>query len=116
MPRKPQTRTEKEIRDFLTRHYRRLSNIPVKTLTQLQLRRYTVEMKALDRLAALYGFLDVILQDETRGRPADPVEGSSPEMDETVERILKFKRELGGDQNAATDSDGPNRESEVRSD
>ena len=101
MPRK------KGNKEFLIAGYRRIAMEKNPNPTQL---------RALDRLAVLTGYLDIKIKDPDKGRPDDVVERPSTEneVDEVVERTLQYMRN-GGD-HAATNSQSPSGQPDVRSD
>jgi hypothetical protein len=103
MPRK------KANKDFLIAAYRRIAMDKHPSLIQL---------KALDRLAVITGFLEVKFREPERRGAEDIVElpETDAETDAMVERMLKFKRQQGGDPNATASDSSPSGDHEVRSD
>jgi hypothetical protein len=101
MPRK------KGNKEFLIAGYRRIAMDKNASLTQL---------KALDRLAVMTGYLEVKFREPERRQADDVCETpvTDVEVDESVERFLAYKRQ-GGD-HAATNSDSPSGQSESGSD
>lgn len=114
MAKKPQTRTEKEVKDFLTQQYRRLGNLGAKDLTDLKVRRHLVELRALNSLAELYGFLEVTRTGVGRTPVENPVKPQEPLDDEFVTKMLRYMQN-GGDR-AAASNPSPSGQHEIRSD